>query len=98
MSHVFVSILRVEDVADAEPMHLFDTVLAGVHVDASIDDDEDLGTVIDVPDIGRVRPMETDGDVIDPLDIHGLPRAGTREGAWYDGSHFAFSSLSSNEI
>ncbi len=59
-------------VADAAGRELLDVLLralAVVHVDRAVEDHEDLGPVVDVPDVGLVGPVQPDGSAVDLCDV-----------------------------
>jgi hypothetical protein len=91
--NVFVSVLRVEDVANTKPMDAFDAILACVHFYFPVKHDEDFGPVIDVPFVRLISPMEAYGDLVDSLDIQRRPCFGADERIW--NKSFAFADLPS---
>lgn len=66
------------DVADApgsQSLHALLAVAAMVHVHRSLEDDEDLGAFVDVPDVGPVGPVQAHGEVAELRDFQGAPGA-----------------------
>ena len=93
---MFVSVLRVEDVPNTQTMDAFGAILTRVHVYFPVKHDKDFGPVIDVPYVRLIGPMETYGDVVDPLDIQRRPCFGAGERIWNDGSHSLIESARAN--
>lgn len=92
---MFVADLGMADAAGGESLDALLAVLAVVHVDRAVEDDEDLRTVVDVPDVGLVGPVQPDGRLVDLRDVERPPRSICREVACFEESH---SSLLSHDV
>src|SRR5690606_18631076 len=70
---VFVAGFGVADDAGGEAFDVFLAVAAVVHVDRAVEDGEDLGAVVDVPDVRLVGPVQPHGGGVDLGDGGGAP-------------------------
>ena len=75
MRHVAVSVIGEKGVARDQTHRFFRTVFAIAHLDLARDDDEDLGAVIHVPDIGLVAPVQPHARPFDQAQINRAPGA-----------------------
>ncbi len=57
-----------------EPNALRAGPVASVHIDKPVEDNEYFRSVVDVPLIRLIGPVQPDGRIFDPLDIDGRPR------------------------
>ncbi|HMO43697.1 MAG TPA: hypothetical protein PKB04_10345, partial [Phenylobacterium sp.] len=71
MSDMLVSGLGDEKVAGAKTCDMFLSILAPMHIDLAVKDDERFSAVVDVPAIGFVGPMQAHAGA---LDFHQVPR------------------------
>lgn len=74
----------VADAAGRESLDMLLALLTVVHVHGSVQDDEDLGALVYVPDVGLVRPVQAHGGIVDLGDVEGAPRAISGEGAGFE--------------
>ena len=74
VGHVFVADLGVAHTAGREPLNLFLSGVSVVHVNCAIEDHENLRSIVDVPVVGLVGPMQPDSRVLDLGDVQGTPR------------------------
>ena len=80
MGDMLVAIRGVKDVAHAQLMHHLAFGSPGVHLDPAVQHDEHLGSVVHVPLVGLIRPVQAHrGGALDPFDPHRLPGAGSGE-------------------
>jgi Lrp/AsnC family transcriptional regulator, leucine-responsive regulatory protein len=77
MCNMLITRTGVENVADFEPPDLFTAGTACVHVDFAGENHEDFWTVIHVPLVWFVRPMQPYRCIIHPLYIERAPSAGS---------------------
>lgn len=73
MGDVLVAGFGVADVAGDESLDSFLTVLEVVHVDHTVEDDEDLGAVVSVPNVRLVCPVRPYRGVVDLGDLESAP-------------------------
>lgn len=66
---VFVTDLGHTDPTRGQALDLLRTLRSVVHVDLPLEDDEHLGPVIDVPDVGLVGPVQAHGCIGDSGEV-----------------------------
>lgn len=65
MGHVLATDLGKEDVARLQQAAVLLTGLAPAHLDAAVEHGKHLRPIVDVPAVGRVGPVQTDGDAVE---------------------------------
>ena len=71
---MFVAILGDEDASGLQPSHVGPGLVTIVHVNCSIENNEDLDAVVGVPDIGFVSPVKPHRGIRDAGQVNSGPR------------------------
>ena len=71
---MFVAILGDEDASGLQPSHVGPGLITIVHVNCSIENNEDLDAVVGVPDIGFVSPVKPHRGIRDAGQVNSGPR------------------------
>lgn len=92
--NMFISGGRMKNVAGPQNVNGHLTVFARVHVDITIEHHKHLRTIVDVPFVGRVGPVQPHSCCFGkPFDVHSFPGLGGGKGA---GGNFLHMSLHSD--
>lgn len=71
----------------SQALDLLSTVVAVVHVDGHVEDDEDLWSVVDMPDVRLVSPVQPHGGAVDLGDVESVPGLVGGVGAGVEEAH-----------
>ena len=74
VSDVLVTVLGDKDASGLQPDHMAAGLVAIVHVDCSIENNEDLDAIIDVPDIGFISPVKPHRGIRNASQVNSGPR------------------------
>ncbi|WP_206077039.1 hypothetical protein [Palleronia sediminis] len=73
MREMFITVLSVKHIACFEANELFLTINASVDVDGTVEHDKNLGTVVDMPFVWFVGPVQPYGRVVDRFNVECVP-------------------------
>lgn len=73
---MLIPILGVEDIADVQTVNLLASPLPRMHVNLAVEHDKDFGTIVDVPLIGPICPMKSNGGTANLFDAYCFPSPG----------------------
>lgn len=71
---MFVTILGDEDASGLQPSHVGPGPITVVHVDCSVENNEDLDAVVGVPDIGFISPVKPHRGIRNASQVNSGPR------------------------